>query len=156
MKFFIILGFFILQNQFTFSQVDTILIKDLEVTINGLPDGVNNIIVSSDYTFLQNYEPSITLFTYKGLPFTGVAKQVDTRQITYISFNKGIIHGSWFDEIIWNRNLRFEGEYVNGEKSGQWIESFGNQIFRIENYENNRRNGVSKIFIDVENRENYF
>ena len=156
MKFYLTLCFFIFLNELSFSQVDTILIQQLEVTINGLPEEVNTIIVGSDYTFLQNYEPSNTLFTYKNKPFTGVAQQVDTNQITYIGFQNGIVHGRWFDETIWNGNLRFEGKYVNGEKSGQWIESFGNNVFRIENYENNRRNGVSKIFIDVQSIDNPF
>jgi antitoxin component YwqK of YwqJK toxin-antitoxin module len=156
MKSVFILSFWFLFTQFSIGQVDTILIRELDVTIDGLPVDVNDIIVGSDYTFLQEYNPSTTLFYYKKAPFTGVAQKVDTIQITYIGFKNGIIHGRWYDVTIWNNYLSFEGNYVNGKMSGEWVEGIENKIYRKRNYEEGKLNGISKSFIDFKSREDSF
>jgi hypothetical protein len=147
---FISSSFLFFISFFSFSQNDTILIEQLEVhsieSLTLIP--ANNVIVGSDYIFLQNYDPEITLFYYQGELFTGVAKYDDSSHLTLITFLEGKIHGRWYDETIWNNHLTFEGEYVNGLKNGIWQESSDGNYFRKENYLNDILHGKQITYID--------
>lgn len=147
----IILSFlFSIVSFFSFSQNDTILIEQLEVHMDsyGLIEPVDNFIISGDYTYLDGYDPEITLFYFEGQPYTGVAKNVDSSHITFITFLNGNVHGRWYDQTIWNNSLTFEGAYVNGFKNGIWKESFDGDLFRTENYLNDTLHGKKITYID--------
>lgn len=146
----ILASFFFVISFFSSAQNDTILIEQLEVqskdSFTLIP--ASNVIVGSDYIFLRDYDPEITLFYYQGELFTGVAKYDDSSHLTLISFLEGRIHGRWFDETIWNNHLTFEGEYVNGLKNGIWLSSTFGQLYRQENYLNDILNGKQITYID--------
>lgn len=146
----ILASFFFVISFFSSAQNDTILIEQLEVqskdSFTLIP--ASNVIVGSDYIFLRDYDPEITLFYYQGELFTGVAKYDDSSHLTLISFLEGRIHGRWYDETIWNNHLTFEGEYVNGLKNGIWLSSTFGQLYRQENYLNDILNGKQITYID--------
>lgn len=137
-------------------QIDTINISQLVVLSNGKFEGVENFIKSEDLTFTENYVPSETFFYFEDTPFTGVAKKVDLRQITYITFKNGIIHGKWYDETIWNGHLTFDGNYENGRKSGIWKTSSDHKMIRLESYRDDKLNGVSINYQDYVRLESNF
>lgn len=146
----ILASFFFVISYFLSAQNDTILIEQLEVqskdSFTLIP--ASNVIDGSDYIFLRDYDPEITLFYYQGELFTGVAKYDDSSHLTLISFLAGRIHGRWYDETIWNNHLTFEGEYVNGLKNGIWLSSTFGQLYRQENYLNDILNGKQITYID--------
>ena len=137
-------------------QIDTINISQLVVLSNGKFEGVENFIKSEDLTYIENYVPSETLFYFHDTPFTGVAKKVDLRQITYITFRNGIVHGKWYDETIWNGHLTFDGNFENGRKSGIWKTSIDHKMIRLESYRDDKLNGVSINYQDYVRFESNF
>ena len=137
-------------------QNDTIEIKQLITFSKGKFEVVEKYIKSGDLTYTENYVPTETFFYFQDKPFTGVAKTVDSRQITFITFKNGVIHGRWYDETIWNNHLTFEGHYENGRKSGIWKTSSDNVMIRLESYRDDKLNGFSINYKDYTGSEYNF
>ncbi|MFY7669336.1 MAG: hypothetical protein ACOVQG_11350 [Crocinitomicaceae bacterium] len=134
-------------------QNDTIEIKQLMTFSKGKFDVVEKYIISGDLTYTENYVPTETFFYFQDKPFTGVAKTVDSRQITFITFKNGVINGRWYDQTIWNGNLTFEGYYENGRKCGIWKTSHDKKMTRLENFRNDQLYGISINYQDYSDSE---
>jgi antitoxin component YwqK of YwqJK toxin-antitoxin module len=135
------------------SQIDTIQINQLQVFSNNTFSNVGSVIITGDLTYLENYNPLNTFFYYQNKLFSGVAKTVDSSQITFISFKNGIIHGNWYDEIIWNGHLTSEGHFDNGRKSGIWKTSHDKKMTRLQNFRADKLDGISIHYQDYSDSE---
>jgi antitoxin component YwqK of YwqJK toxin-antitoxin module len=139
-----------------YCQSDTIEINQLTAFSKGKFEVVEKYIKSVDLTYMENYVPTETIFYFQEKPFTGVAKTVDSRQITFITFKNGVIHGRWYDQTIWNGNLTFEGHYENGKKYGIWKTSNDNKMIRLESFRDDKLNGFSINYQDYTGSEYNF
>jgi hypothetical protein len=137
-------------------QNDTIEIKQLITFSKGKFEVVEKYIKSGDLTYTENYVPTETFFYFQDKPFTGVAKTVDSSQITFITFKNGVIHGRWYDQTIWNEHLTFEGYYENGIKCGIWKTSDNLKMNRLESVYDNKLNGYSIKYQDYTGSEYNF